>query len=48
MNKSQFIDEFEDYLIDHDYHAATLELLREKFDEYDSLVTCHLYLMVMI
>ena len=37
MNKSQFIDEFEDYLIDHDYHAATLELLREKFDEYDSL-----------
>ena len=37
MNKTQFIDEFEDYLIDHGYHAATLELLKEKFEEYDSL-----------
>jgi len=37
MNKTQFIDEFEDYLIDRDYHAATLELLKEKFEEYDSL-----------
>ena len=37
MNKTQFIDEFEDYLVDRHYHAATLELLREKFDEYDSL-----------
>lgn len=37
MNKTQFIDEFEDYLLDHDYHEATLELLKEKFEEYDSL-----------
>lgn len=37
MNKTQFIDEFEDYLIDRGYHAATLELLKEKFEEYDSL-----------
>ena len=37
MNRSQFIDEFEDFLVDRDYHAATLELLREKFEEYDLL-----------
>jgi hypothetical protein len=37
MDKKQFIDEFEDYLLAHDYHGATIELIREKFEEYDSL-----------
>jgi hypothetical protein len=37
MDKKQFLDEFEDYLVDRRYHGATIELIREKFEEYDSL-----------